>query len=152
MPSEGEPIVYFSPLPFCYTYAKDYSIALIIAACLSLYAMGGFLYGLRLKAIQLQTSVSSTFGALPSADDPSVEDPLCCLGAFEPTEARRLLPLLEKHHINFRIEADNSALARPNRFLWAYFGVYPDGSKIIVYVPEDQLSEVMEITKTLFPV
>lgn len=74
------------------------------------------------------------------------------LGSFEPHEAKKVLPRLEAAGIRFEIEADNSALAQPNRALQLYFGMYPEGSKLAVFVPESQVEPAMAAIKDMFPV
>ncbi len=83
------------------------------------------------------------------SDDPEL---MHQLGAFEPHEAKKVLPRLAAAGIRFEVEADNSALARPTRVLELYFGVYPEGSKLAVFVPESQLEKAMATIKDLFPV
>ncbi|HSY54279.1 MAG TPA: hypothetical protein VK785_07520 [Opitutaceae bacterium] len=73
------------------------------------------------------------------------------LGSFEPMEAKRLLPALEMHGIPFEIETDNSALAHPNRWMGLAFGLYPDGSKIVVFVPESEMARALDVLHGLFP-
>jgi hypothetical protein len=73
------------------------------------------------------------------------------LGAFEPAEAKRLLPALEAAGIPFEIEADHSALAQPGRWMQLYFGMYPDGSKLAVFVPESRLEHALAEAQRLFP-
>lgn len=82
----------------------------------------------------------------------SNEEMLRQLGAFEPMDAKRLLPLLEAEHIPFEVEADDSALSKPNRWLHLYFGMYPEGSKVVVFVAESDLPRATQILETLFPV
>ena len=74
------------------------------------------------------------------------------LGAFEPHEAKKVLPLLEATGIRFEVEADHTALAQPNRALQLYFGLYPEGSKLAIFVPESQVEKAMAAIKDLFPI
>ena len=74
------------------------------------------------------------------------------VGSFEPREAKKVLPLLEAAGIRFEIEADHSALTQPNRTLELYFGMYPAGSKLAVFVPESQIDRAMTVINDLFPV
>lgn len=83
-------------------------------------------------------------------DDPS--ELMHQLGAFEVHEAKKVLPRLETAGVRFEIETDNSALARPNRALELSFGIYPEGSKLAVFVPESQIEKAMAAIKDLFPV
>jgi len=73
------------------------------------------------------------------------------LGTFEPHEATRLLPRLEAEGVRFELEQDDSALAQPNRPLQLYLGMYPEGSKLIVFVPASQLDRALALLKELFP-
>jgi hypothetical protein len=73
------------------------------------------------------------------------------LGAFEPIEAKRVLPLLEAHQIPFEVERDDSALGQPNRALQFYFGMYPEGSKLAVFVRESDLPRALKALEHLFP-
>ena len=74
------------------------------------------------------------------------------LGAFEPMAVKKVLPVLEAEGIPFEIEADHSALTQPNRYLQLYFGMYPDGSKIVVFVRESDLPNARIALERLFPV
>lgn len=74
------------------------------------------------------------------------------LGAFETTEAKKLLPLLEASGIPFQVEVDNSALQDPSRAVQLYFGMYPDGSKLAVFVREVDLEKAMKVLEPLFPI
>jgi hypothetical protein len=74
------------------------------------------------------------------------------LGAFEPLEAKKVLPLLESHQIPFEVESDHSALGAPNRALQLYFGMYPEGSKLAVFVRESDLPKALQLLETIFPV
>lgn len=80
------------------------------------------------------------------------EEMLQQLGAFEPSDAKRLLPLLEAEHIPFEVEADDSALSAPGRWIYLCTGIYPEGSKVVVFVSESDLTRATEILDTLFPV
>jgi hypothetical protein len=74
------------------------------------------------------------------------------IGAFEPFEAKRVLAVLETHQIPYDAVADNSALSDPFRSAQLYFGMYPEGSKLAVFVPESMHKAAMEVLKELFPV
>ena len=82
----------------------------------------------------------------------SPEEQMQQIGAFEPSDAKRAFALLEAHQIPFEIEADNSALADPNRTIQLLFGIYPEGSKILVFVPESKVADAEVALKPLFPV
>jgi len=79
------------------------------------------------------------------------EDLWCQIGAFEPMEAKRLFPLLEQEKIPFEVEGDHSRLQAPFRFLQLEFGLYPDGSKILVFVPERHEERAQALVLSLFP-
>jgi hypothetical protein len=79
------------------------------------------------------------------------EEPLYQIGAFEPTEARRLFPELESRGIEFDVESDHSALARPTRWLQQCFGMFPEGSKLLVFVPESVVTEAEALVLEMFP-
>ena len=74
------------------------------------------------------------------------------VGAFEPFEAKRVLALFEAKQIPFEVETDNSALTNPTRPLQFYFGMYPEGSKLLIFVPESKQAEAMQALRELFPV
>ena len=74
------------------------------------------------------------------------------LGAFEPLEAKRLLPALEAQGVAFELEADHSALGQPGRTMEMFLGMYPEGSKLAVFVRESQLAQAQETVKCVFPV
>ncbi len=74
------------------------------------------------------------------------------IGAFEPSEAKRALALLEEHQIPFDIEVDNSALADPDRTIQLLCGFYPEGPKILVFVPKSKVPDAEVALKPLFPI
>jgi hypothetical protein len=74
------------------------------------------------------------------------------VGDFEPSEAKKVLAAFEAQNIPFEVESDHSALAKPGRWLQQYFGMYPEGSKLIVFVPESSLAKAEAILKEMFPV
>jgi hypothetical protein len=84
-------------------------------------------------------------------DTPESEDLWCQIGSFEPTEARRLLPLLQQAQIPFELEGDHSRLLAPGRFLQLEFGLYPEGSKLNVFVPQEHELQAQQIVISLFP-
>jgi hypothetical protein len=84
-------------------------------------------------------------------DTPDSDNLWCQIGSFEPSEAKRLLPLLEGAQIPFELEADHSRLLTPGRFLQLEFGLYPEGSKLIVFVPQEHESRAEQLVATLFP-
>jgi hypothetical protein len=80
------------------------------------------------------------------------EESMQQIGAFEPSDAKRVLALLEAQQIPFEIEADNSALADPNRAIQLLCGLYPEGAKMIIFVPESRLPDAEAVLNRLFPV
>lgn len=85
-------------------------------------------------------------------DEGKVPEILHQLGAFEPMEAKRILPLLESNGIAFEVEADDSALHEPNRHVQLLYGNLPIGSRLAVFVHESDLPTAREIVTKLFPV
>ena len=81
----------------------------------------------------------------------SPDDIMQQIGAFEPSDAKRVIASLETNKIPFEVEADDSALFAPNRWLQLQFGMYPDGSKVVIFVPESRVPNATEILNTLFP-
>lgn len=82
----------------------------------------------------------------------SSEEMLHQAGSFEPSEAKKLLAAFEGQSIPFEVESDHSALTKPGRWLEQYFGMHPDGSKLIVFVPESSLPKAEAIFRKTFPV
>jgi len=80
---------------------------------------------------------------------PDEEAMMFQLGAFEPTEAKRLLPQLEAAGIPFEIEADNSALLQPGRSAALALGMYPAGSKIVIFVPEATADRAQQLAASV---
>jgi len=83
---------------------------------------------------------------------PDEPDSMPQLGTFEPHEATKILPRLEAEGIHFELERDDTALAEPTRALQLYLGMYPEGSRMLVFVPEAQLEKAKAIINELFPV
>lgn len=73
------------------------------------------------------------------------------LGAFEPSDAKKLLAAFEAQGVSFEVESDHSALTKPGRWLEQYFAMYPEGSKVVVFVPESSLRRAEAILGQLFP-
>lgn len=73
------------------------------------------------------------------------------LGAFEPSDAKRMLPRLEAEGIPFEVEADDSALTRPGREVDMATGLYPAGSQLKIFVPASGLEKSLEVVRGLFP-
>lgn len=84
-------------------------------------------------------------------ETPESEELWCQIGSFEPSEARRLFPLLEQHAIPFQMEGDHSRLQKPFRFLQLEFGLYPEGSKVLIFVPEKDEARAQPLVAGLFP-
>jgi hypothetical protein len=80
------------------------------------------------------------------------EERWCQIGSFEPMEAKRVFPLLDQHQIPFEMEGDHSRLQAPFRFLQLEFGLYPEGSKVLIFVPEKDEIRAQQLLATLFPV
>lgn len=74
------------------------------------------------------------------------------LGTYDPNDAKKVLTALEAAAISFEVESDHSALMRPERTMLMNFGMYPDGSKLRVFVPEPMLAAAESIVAKLFPV
>jgi hypothetical protein len=83
------------------------------------------------------------------ADEPEM---LSQLGAFEPHEATKVLPRLEAMGIRFELEVDNTEMLKPTHAAQLYLGIYPEGSKLVVFVLESQLEKALAAVKDLFPV
>lgn len=73
------------------------------------------------------------------------------LGGFDPSDAKRVLSALEARDIPFEIESDHSDLLRPGRTMELVFGMYPAGSKLLIFVPESRLPEAQQILGHVFP-
>jgi hypothetical protein len=82
---------------------------------------------------------------------PDDEPLLHQLGAYDPEEATRLLPLLEKQGVTFEIETDQSAFSGSNDFTGLQFGVNPESAKILIFVPEAELAKAQEIARRHLP-
>ena len=76
---------------------------------------------------------------------PEEEPLLHQLGAFDPEEATRLAELLDQHGVTYEIETDQSALTGSNDFPGLQFGVNPESTKILVFVPEPELAKAQEL-------
>ena len=74
------------------------------------------------------------------------------IGAFEPREVKRVVALLEAQGIPFDLQADNSALSNPVRAVQLSMGTYPEGSKLVIFVPEADYAAAVEAIKAMFPV
>lgn len=68
------------------------------------------------------------------SDNDSADGMLAALGAYEPSDAQRVIAELEKESIPFDVEADHSALHRVDRAIDLYLGRYPEGSKLVISV------------------
>ena len=81
----------------------------------------------------------------------SEESEMQQIGAFEPSDAKRAIALLEARQIPFEVEVDDSALANPNRWIQLCMGVYPEGSKVVLLVPGSRVPDATEALTNLFP-
>jgi hypothetical protein len=81
----------------------------------------------------------------------TTEDGFVSLGAFEPSDAKRLLRLLEEHQVPFEVEADHSALMQPGRAVGLYLGMNPTGSRLNIYIPKDHLPYARKLLRWLYP-
>lgn len=91
-------------------------------------------------------------GNVRAVDAAEPEERWCQVGSFEPMEAKRVIPLFEQHQVPFEMEADHSRLQAPFRFLQLEFGLYPEGSKLLLFVPEKEEARAQQLLATLFPV
>jgi hypothetical protein len=74
------------------------------------------------------------------------------VGAFEPSDAKRVLAELEKEGVPFEVEADHSALYRIDRCIDLYLATYPEGSKLLIFVPEENSEQAKQIiSRSIFP-
>lgn len=73
------------------------------------------------------------------------------VGSFEPSEVKRLLAAFETAGIPFELEEDHSALGTPGRWMHLAVGMYPEGSKLAVFVPESHLAAAQSLVASLFP-
>jgi hypothetical protein len=78
-------------------------------------------------------------------------DEMQSLGSFEPSDAKRVLPLLEAHSIAFEVNADDSEMTRPGREVEMFMGMYPPGSQVVIRVPASSLQTGLELIQTLYP-
>ena len=83
---------------------------------------------------------------------PSEDEMMHEVGGFEPADAKRVLEALEAAGVPFEIEADHSNLLTPGRSLELYFGMYPPGSTLLVFVPGASVTIAQDIVTKLFPV
>ena len=73
------------------------------------------------------------------------------LGEFEPADAKRILEKFEEVGVVFEIAADHSELQRPGRTANLIFGMYPEGSKVAIFVIEDHFERANDALRGLFP-
>ncbi len=76
---------------------------------------------------------------------------LHAIGAFDPSDAKKIITALESEHIYFEVESDHSELAKPRRFVFHYLGMFPDGSKLVIFVPASSVPQAERIVRTLYP-
>ena len=73
------------------------------------------------------------------------------VGAFSPSEARKVLKAFEAQSIPFELESDHTALAKSGRWLQQQFGLHPEGSKLVVTVPESYFQKANTILRQMPP-
>lgn len=78
------------------------------------------------------------------------EEILYELGTYEPRLAKRIIEGLEAEKIAFEVEADNSALEDPIRFLKLYFAMNPEGAKLRIFVGETKIDQATRLVAKLF--
>jgi hypothetical protein len=83
---------------------------------------------------------------------PEPNDEMRQLGAFDPLEAKRILPMLETLGIPFEIDTDHSPLLHQGRAMQLLMGMYPAGSQMLIFVPASRMMEAEELLKLIFPV
>lgn len=79
------------------------------------------------------------------------DDGFVSLGAFDPSDARQILTLLEEHEVPFEIEADHSALTQAGREVSMYLAMYPRGSQLHIVVDAGHLGHARRILRYLYP-
>jgi len=84
--------------------------------------------------------------------EPETNEPLHRIGAFDPSDAKRVIAALETAAIPFEVEADHSALAQPGRWVALSLGMPTEGSKLAILVPESRIDQALAEVKRLFPV
>ncbi len=82
----------------------------------------------------------------------SSDEMLHQVGDFEPFEAKKVLAAFEAQNIPFEVESDHSSLAKPGRWLLQSLGMYPEGSKLVVFVPESSVPKAEAILAAMFPI
>lgn len=80
----------------------------------------------------------------------SSSDPVLQLGAYEPSEARRLVECLEQHGIPFELESDPSPPLLPHPSPALTLGTSPDDSKVVVFVTANDLPAAQRLESGLF--
>lgn len=73
------------------------------------------------------------------------------LGAFDPEQATRLLPLLERSGIPFEVETDDVQLDRPPSFPVLQLGMTTDSAKLLVFVTAGNLARAADVARKAFP-
>lgn len=79
-------------------------------------------------------------------------EPLHLIGAFDPSDTKRVIAALEAAAIPFEVESDHSALAKPGRWVSLALGMPTEGSKLAIFVPESKVEQALDEVKPLFPV
>ncbi|HEY0966472.1 MAG TPA: hypothetical protein VGD88_03695 [Opitutaceae bacterium] len=84
--------------------------------------------------------------------NPESDELLHPIGAFDPSDTKRVIAALEAAAIPFEVEADHSALAKPGRWVSLALGMPTEGSKLAIFVPESKVDAALAEVKRLFPV
>jgi hypothetical protein len=74
------------------------------------------------------------------------------IGGFEPSDVTRVLEALDAAGIRFEIEADHTQLLAAGRTFEMAMGMYPPGSRVLIFVPESRVADAQAIVAKLFPV
>jgi len=74
------------------------------------------------------------------------------IGGFETSDVQRVLEALDVAGIPFEIEGDHTQLLGSSRTFQMAMGMYPPGSRILVFVPESRLQDAQTIVAGLFPI
>jgi hypothetical protein len=81
----------------------------------------------------------------------SSEEMLQQLGAFDPREMKDLIAALESQVIPFEVESDHSAVTSDGNWMSHNLGIYPEGSKLVIFVPESIFSRARKVMRGVFP-
>ncbi len=83
---------------------------------------------------------------------PNEDEMLHQVGAFEALDAKRVLEAFEAEGVPCEVDRDDSSMLNIDRTAMLNFGMYPEGSKLLVFVPESSLSKAEAVVRRLFPV